>query len=243
MPIRNKYRLRTVAEEAEELKAIHPNWLYDEYEPYVLNLREKRVKHCLKKFPAMYQDANILDFGSMGEHIAKLVNSLFQGAEEGDERFPKSGLILSGPVGTGKTHAFYAILRFILETDPERLSSFHVYPELMQTLKAEFANGAYDDLMSSTWLKYYCGGGVYGGLVAIDDVLSGKTTDFELDKLFMILDKRTSNMEPTILTTNVAPDNFKEAFGERVASRLNYFHQVSLLEEDMRKAFNTKENA
>lgn len=56
--------------------------------------------------------------------------------------------------------------------------------------------------------------------VIIDDVGSSGLNDWRKEVLFAAIDYRYNSMKPTILISNFSPQDFKEFFHERLASRL-----------------------
>lgn len=171
--------------------------------------------------PTRFQEASIEDFGYMKKVLVDAIQLIFDPPTSNN----KVGVIFSGPAGTGKTHAAYAILKMILEKNPEMIASMSSYSDVMSQLKTEFSSGSYEE-MGSMWDKLNNISGMYDGLLFIDDVSSQKITDFELDKLMGLLETRFNSYMPFILTTNVKPKDFKSVFGERIASRLIGYCEV-----------------
>jgi DNA replication protein DnaC len=152
------------------------------------------------------------------------------------------GLIFCGPAGSGKTHAAYALLKLLAERNPEMIAFMTSYSNAMSELKSEFAHNANDEL-GSMWDRLNNESGMYDGVVFIDDLSSQKLTDFEADKLMMIIENRVNSYMPFLLTTNVKPERFVEIFGERLASRLvGYCEIVTFIERDHRADLTTEDN-
>lgn len=57
-------------------------------------------------------------------------------------------------------------------------------------------------------------------LVVLDDLGAEKTSEFALQSLYIIIDKRYSEMRPTIITSNLSVDEISEKVGDRIASRI-----------------------
>lgn len=57
-------------------------------------------------------------------------------------------------------------------------------------------------------------------LVVLDDLGAEKTSEFALQSLYIIIDKRYSEMCPTIITSNLTVDEIAEKVGDRIASRI-----------------------
>lgn len=194
----------------------------------VLDLRARKKESLLKLVHDRYRNADLQDFGYDGDVLASDIENLFTE----DSEF--CGIILSGRSGNGKTHALNAIVNYMAERDPSKVICFENYSQFVQELREEFSNGSYVDL-NSLWNICYERNRLREGLVILDDVGTSKFSDFEMEKLYMILDSRTSNYQPTILSTNVPPEDFQKTFGERIASRLKYFKVVKLKDDDYRQ--------
>ena len=191
---------------------------------------EKRRELINSRIPERFEQASLSDLGYLEAEVLRALEAMFGTPQENET----VGIILAGPAGSGKTHTAYAIMRLIAEKNPEMIAYMTTYPQVMQELRQEFAHDSYGEL-GSMWDKLNNESGMYEGVIMIDDVSVSKQTDFELDKLTMFLDKRMNDFLPFILTTNVAPEKFKETFGERLASRFTgYCHVITFNERDHR---------
>jgi hypothetical protein len=62
----------------------------------------------------------------------------------------------------------------------------------------------------------------YCGLLVLDDVgTEHSPSGYAAKRICSVLEHREGNRRPTILTTNLTAEQFKAAYGERIASRLN----------------------
>jgi DNA replication protein DnaC len=57
-------------------------------------------------------------------------------------------------------------------------------------------------------------------LLVLDDLGAEKTSDFALQSLYIIIDKRYSEMRHTIITSNLSVDEIAGKVGDRIASRI-----------------------
>jgi len=198
---------------------------------------EKRMELINSRIPERFAQAAMSDLGYLESTVMQALDELFKAPQENQT----VGIILAGPAGSGKTHTAYAIMRLIAEKNPEMIAYMTTYPQVMQELRHEFAKDAYGEL-GSMWDKLNNESGMYEGVIMIDDVSVSKQTDFELDKLTMFLDNRMNQFLPFILTTNVAPEKFKETFGERLASRfIGYCNVITFDERDQRLEVNEED--
>ncbi len=126
---------------------------------------------------------------------------------------PQGWLVLSGPVGCGKTHLAAAIANVCLKRDS--LVIFSTVPELLDHLRTAFAPSnelPYHELFDRIR---------EAELLVLDDLGAEHTTAWASEKLFQIMNYRYEYRMPTIITTNNDPvkGDFKD-LDERIQSRL-----------------------
>ena len=130
-----------------------------------------------------------------------------------DHSNPKGpNLILVGPVGTGKTSAAVGAMRVL-----HFAGAYCIYgtlPFIMESLRPVRPG---DD---ATALRMSIDRVVGAGLLVIDDLGTEKRGEWVAERLTMIVDERHKRNKPTIVTTNIKPDDLPGAVGERIASRL-----------------------
>lgn len=115
-------------------------------------------------------------------------------------------LVLLGPVGTGKTGTALAVCR---EGQMERGDGVLFAPstELLDQLRPGGPDGALGRLESAPRL-------------IVDDLGSERPTDWTVERLGIVVNRRWLEERPTIVTSNLSPDDLQEAVGERTFSRL-----------------------
>ncbi len=121
---------------------------------------------------------------------------------------PHGWLVLSGPVGCGKTHLAAAIANVCLERDS--LVIFSTVPELLDHLRTAFAptnEMPYHELFDRIREAY---------LLVLDDLGVEHSTAWATEKLFQIINYRYEYRMPTIITTN----NDLKGLDIRIQSRL-----------------------
>jgi DNA replication protein DnaC len=123
----------------------------------------------------------------------------------------KGGLFLHGPPGTGKTHLAIALLK-----DHGRMEygSFVTVASLLMELRDSFRDGA--ERSEKGIIEHYSN----VQLLVLDDLGAEKTSEFALQSLYIIIDKRYSEMRSTIITSNLTVDEIAEKVGDRIASRI-----------------------
>lgn len=233
----SKYNFETRDQRIERMHQDNPGRSIELCVAVVDGIWDKKREAVRSKIPDRFKNADMQDLGPKEEEIIDSIDSIFASPEDND----KVGLILTGPAGSGKTHAAYALMNLIADINPDMIAYMTGYSSAINGLKTEFASGSHDE-MSSIWDRLTNESGMYDGILMVDDVSSQKLTDFELDKLMMILEKRFNEYMPFILTTNVKQEDFISVFGERLASRLyGYCEIIEFESRDMRADNNIQE--
>ncbi len=161
--------------------------------------RAVRLAERLKDVPARYAGAR-LEHPEASAWVARFLK---------DPRV--NGLLITGPVGTGKTHLMWAIYRAIAEADPQ---PFGVISVKVVSLLARLRPGGDE---SHADVVRLCG----TRLLMLDDIGAQKGSEWVSERLYEIIDARYEARLPMICTTNRKPDKLAEVVGERVASRLH----------------------
>lgn len=118
-------------------------------------------------------------------------------------------LVLSGPVGVGKTHLAAAIARFVIE-EHKMNAYFAAVPDLMDHLRSTFAPGSpegYDNLFEEIRNAQ---------LLVLDDLGTENATPWAQEKLYQIMNHRYIERLPTVITTNTD----LRKIDDRIASRM-----------------------
>jgi len=130
---------------------------------------------------------------------------------------PEGFLILTGPVGTGKTHAGWATLvESLIQAermrDGEDLVMGIEVLDLLENMMP--SNTAYKgpDWWASHTKKV--------PLLLLDDLGRHKPTEWKDEQIFALVNTRYRDQLPTIVTTNILPADFKAKFGDAIASRM-----------------------
>ncbi|MNJ36576.1 DNA replication protein DnaC [compost metagenome] len=122
-------------------------------------------------------------------------------------------LILSGTVGTGKTHLATAILRKVVE-EMGYTGKYWTVNGLLQVIRSSYEK-------DSDYTEYEVMQSVINAeLLVLDEVGATKQSEFELATLFNIINSRYERQIPTIVISNLGPKQICEALGERCFDRL-----------------------
>lgn len=121
---------------------------------------------------------------------------------------PDGWLVLSGASGCGKTHIAAAVVNAMLERGQPAL--FVVVPDLLDHLRAAYQPGAelgYDALFERVR---------NAPVLVLDDLGTQAPTPWAQEKLFQLINHRFNTRQPTLVTTNLAP----EQIDDRLRTRL-----------------------
>ncbi len=118
----------------------------------------------------------------------------------------QSNVLLLGNVGAGKTHAAVALARAVHDAGQEVL--FRSALALIDDLKpGDRAAEAMDRALKAD-------------LLILDDLGHERQTDFAVDRIARVIVERYDDCRPTIVTSNLSPEDLEREVGPRIFSRL-----------------------
>lgn len=153
------------------------------------------------KLPLRYSDAKWSD-------IPPSIQSAFD-----DSKRTKKGFYIYGGVGSGKTHAAYALYRNALRVS-DNIPKFWNTTELFRELRLDVSRQDCDKRMVEIELMN-C-----PGILFLDDVGAEKISDWVLETFYLIINKRYNDMLPIIFTSNYNIADLSERLGDRIVSRI-----------------------
>lgn len=139
-----------------------------------------------------YKDAQI-------ENLSEELKELIEKAVSEDK-----GIFIYGNTGVGKTYFLEAIAN-AKRANPEN------FVALLVEFRDAMQKGSYFEKLQDFTNKEY---------LFIDDIGAEKLSDFVLEFLYLIVNKRYENMKRTIFATNLNIEEFEERYGERILSRI-----------------------
>ncbi|MEW6557198.1 MAG: ATP-binding protein [Elusimicrobiota bacterium] len=132
---------------------------------------------------------------------------------------PQGGLCITGPCGIGKTHLVVSVARKLILSDKK--CRFVSVPELLLEIRSIFDKRSVQT--EEELIEEYVG---YEYLF-LDDFGAEKVTDWSLETLYLIIDRRLRNLKhELIITSNLDLNEISENLSDRIASRITEMCRV-----------------
>lgn len=127
------------------------------------------------------------------------------------EPFP---LLLTGGVGTGKTHLAAATLREWIHARSHGLGLFTTHQDLLLRIRSTFHDNAVETQLDVI-NRYRT-----AAFLVLDDVGVEKPSEFAVSTLYAIVNHRYEEMLPTIVTSNLPPNKLAARLALDAADRV-----------------------
>jgi DNA replication protein DnaC len=137
---------------------------------------------------------------------------------------PRDGLLITGAVGTGKTHLAAALVRTLLLINQEAL--FRRCADLYLALRESYRLDVGEESVLAEYMRHR--------FLFLDDLGAGSLSDHERRITLEVLDRRLNDLLPTCVTANWSTQEIAEKMDERIASRIESFTSLRLDGRDRR---------
>jgi DNA replication protein DnaC len=208
--------------------------------------RSEHPERWMRNIPRRYLSYSFDNFTG-GDMVKKICRNFIA-------KYPDvNSLLLTGPPGSGKTHLAMATCRGLIEDmkvngcgppqeDGELPSyqvvnddyqgndvSFTTVPELLLEIRSTFGANSLES--EDDVIKKYA----RVKLLILDDLGAEKASEFAIQSLYLLIDRRNRDLKPTIITTNLSLNEIEERLNGRIASRLAEMQVVKINMPDHRK--------
>lgn len=156
---------------------------------------DMRLRQWLQAIPSRFSECHMTD---LDDKVREVLEAYVDAPAA-------RNLVLLGPTGTGKTHAAAAVARALHAQGWEL--DFVPVVELLDELRPGGREGALENYASAT-------------LLLLDDLGAERPTDWTGERMYALVNRRWLEERPTLVTSNLGPDELEAAVGSRVFSRL-----------------------
>ena len=131
----------------------------------------------------------------------------------------RGSLYIYGGAGVGKTHLACAMAKFLLKSGLE--VKFYNTSDFLEKLREDFKRdydddeeGLFRDIMN------------FEGVLILDDLGAESVTDWVLERLYLIINKKYEDMVPIIFTSNCDLEVLTTRMGDRVSTRISEMSEI-----------------
>lgn len=162
------------------------------------------------RLPAMFRDASTDDLDD-DQHAVDVAAWLLSG---------RTGLLLAGTVGAGKTHAAYAVGNAAL-AQGLTVEAWTMH-DLLSALRPDGDPAALAFARAAD-------------VLILDDLMAAKVTPWMQETMTSLMDARLRDERRTVVTTNATAAALAESWGARTVDRMTYRAQVLVFTGESRR--------
>jgi DNA replication protein DnaC len=119
-------------------------------------------------------------------------------------------IYLHGNIGAGKTYAAYAIAKLLYVNKID--VKIRNYIDMLNEIKKSFNTEYSDDVINSLLFE--------NKVLILDDLGSEKLTDWSVEILYRLINRRYENIMPLIIVSNLTLKELSKKYGDRITSRI-----------------------
>jgi len=127
----------------------------------------------------------------------------------------KHGLYLWGSVGIGKTHIICALAKEMLEHGID--VRFYNTGDFLEKLREEYKN---PNIFEDDYQGLFRETMDFEGILIFDDIGAEKITDWVLERIYLIINKKYEDQVPIFFTSNCDLEILSARMGDRIVSRI-----------------------
>ncbi|CCO09480.1 ATP-binding protein [Desulforamulus hydrothermalis] len=187
------------------------------------------LNHSFNNFNFKYYSPTIKEPLSKRTYL-EIAQRTYQYAQEFARDFvrgeAREGLLIQGPVGSGKTYLACCIANYVLRHSDQAVL-FVVVPDLLEKIKASYSNTS--QFTEYSLVEAAC----EVPLLIMDDLGAHSYTEWTRNKIYNIINYRLNHELPTVITTNLfLAGDLTELIGERTVSRIEQMCRPLWLERE-----------
>jgi DNA replication protein DnaC len=143
-----------------------------------------------------------------------------------DDELEHPWLLFRGPPGRGKTSMAIHVARTRIQNGLSSDAILTSVPDLLLRIKATFDKDTRGERDSDVMNELAA-----ADLLILDDLGAENTTEWSVERLFTLLNRRHGELLATIITTNLGPELMAKRLGERLAWRVVEMSEIVSLEK------------
>lgn len=162
---------------------------------------ERKAEIMMSRLPGLYRTAGFprTEWGHMGKTWV-----------DGYRAGKRTGLVILGNVGTGKTWLGAAIARSLMLDGPPVPTTLITVADMLAQLRQSIGHDLGIDLAQFATVP----------VLVLDDLGQEQQTDWSREQMYRLAHARSHNGLPTVITSNLSGDQIKHQYEPRTVQRL-----------------------